>query len=514
MTASKPPHLARPAVMAARRGGTAASRSLAVRVFLAAAARRIAVAPAAHAARVVLVPGGGWMGSDVQGGGAPAGIGDLVAANLADPSAWEFWPCEPLPPPDVLGRVEAVINSVGGGGCGTAELLGAVAGAVGDRTAVGGGPVLYQDMRTGIQPAEVAAVPAQFAVANVHPSSVSLAEFVLAAMLQSTTSLPSLDQRFRACTWRARPPGNTPAGCPSMREEHGALYGTSMCILGFGHLGAEVAKRAAAFGVAVSGTTIDPPNLPPSPLLRLTGPSREEAEACVADTDFVVVALPLNGATAGLMDSRMLRRMGPNAMLINPARGGIVVESDLFTALRDGVIRAAALDVWWQGIDADRPGMAWLVPNATGPAAWPSRFRFDQLPGVIMTPHVASRADVETAARFAELAQQLDRLARSEPPANILRSGRVPFPDIVQAHLTSTPILSAEKKPCGEEGWAAASRDGVAPMLVVVVTLTSLAALMLGYCLGKYFERRAWKKMCLVKADEAGEYAALVHESE
>ena len=279
----------------------------------------------AAAQRVVLAPGG------TLDGGAAA----LIAQQLT--SVWEFWDCEPLPPPSVLERVEAVIIPPGGGRCGAADVLGAVAEAVGDRTLIGGGPILCQHMLTGISPAAVAAVPAEFAVANVHPSSVPLAEYVLAAMLQSRTQLSSLSERFRGCTWKTAPPGNH--GCPSMMEEHGALFGTSMCILGYGHIGVEVAKRAAAFGVAVSGTTVGPPATPPQPLQRLTGPSRQEAEECVTGADFVVVALPLNAATAGLVDARMLSLMGPQSMLINPARGAIVDEQALFTALRDGAER-------------------------------------------------------------------------------------------------------------------------------------------------------------------------------
>lgn len=63
------------------------------------------------------------------------------------------------------------------------------------------------------------------------------------------------------------------------------------------------------------------------------------------------------------------------------------------------------------------------VDNATGPDAWPSELPFNQLPEVIMTPHLAQKTNVEASARIAELAQQLDRLARNEQPENLLRPG-------------------------------------------------------------------------------------------
>lgn len=435
------------------------------------------VPPAAGVQRVVLAPSTG-------------DVGARIAERLRVPSAWEFWPCEPMPPLSVLRNVEAVLLPPGGGRCGSATVLEAVAGAVGNRTA-SGAPPLVQHMMTGVTPESIAATPAEFAIANVHPSSVPLAEYVLAAMLQSVTSLPSLDARFRECTWKTAPPGNY--GCPSMSEMHDALFGTDMCILGYGNIGIEVANRAAAFGVTVSATTADPlPDVPPPPLQRLSGPSREDAAACVAGSDFVVIALPLNRATAGLIDADMLSRMKPNAMLINPARGGIVDEQALFDALRNDVIRAAALDVWWRDVDTlsdEQPMLPWMQPNATGADSWPSRFRFDQLPEVIMTPHLAQRTNVESTARFTQVAQQLDRLARDEPPDYILRQGNAPFPTELIAHSTSPDGLDNRL----------ISNDRASVVLshvrIFAVTLVSLG---LGFCLGKCTERRAWRKKLAV----------------
>jgi phosphoglycerate dehydrogenase-like enzyme len=416
--------------------------------------------------------------------------GDVVSTRIAErlrvPTSWEFWPCEPLPPLSVLRRVEAVILPPEGGRCGSATVLAAVAGAVGNRTA-SGAPPLVQHMITGVTPETIAATPAEFAVANVHPSSVPLAEYVLAAMLQSVTSLPSLDARFRECTWKTAPPGNH--GCPSMSEMHGALFGTTMCILGYGNIGIEVAKRAAAFGVTVSSTTADPlPDIPPSPLQRLAGPSREDAEACVAESDFVVIALPLNRATVGLVDADMLSKMKPNAMLINPARGGIVDEQALFNALRNDVIHAAALDVWWRDVDtlsAEQPMLPWMQPNATGTDSWPSRFRFDQLPEVIMTPHLAARTNVESTARFAQVAQQLDRLAQDEPPDYILRSGNVPFP---------TELIAQSARSASLNNRLVSDDTAVAVLAHVRIVAVMLVSLGLGVCFGKCIERRAWRK--------------------
>lgn len=270
-------------------------------------------------------------------------------------------------------------------------------------------------------PAIVAGVPPEFAVANIHASAASLAEWVIAAMLESATALSRIDAGFRGCTWRTEPPGNT--NCPDQSELHGSLLGKRMCVLGYGSIGSEVAGRAHAFGVEIHATALVASDTPPSPLASLSGGSRTEAEQCAGAADFVVIALPITPQTRGLVDRAMLSAMKPSAMLLNPARGEIVDESALFEALRHRSIRAAALDVWWN--NSNGRNSHWSLPNATGPMAWPSRLRFDSFPfpTVIMTPHVASRSDAEYEARFIAASRQLDRLASGQPPDNIIRAG-------------------------------------------------------------------------------------------
>jgi phosphoglycerate dehydrogenase-like enzyme len=90
----------------------------------------------------------------------------------------------------------------------------------------------------------------------------------------------------------------------------------------------------------------------------------------LAASDVVVVALPLNDATRGLIGRAELARMRPDAYLINIARGAIVREPELIEALNDGTLGAAALDVFeTEPLPAASP--LWAMPN------------------VLVTPHVA-----------------------------------------------------------------------------------------------------------------------------
>jgi glycerate dehydrogenase len=118
------------------------------------------------------------------------------------------------------------------------------------------------------------------------------------------------------------------------------LRGKCLGIVGFGRIGRKVGEIAAALGMAVSairGRTA-PPDVP----YPVTWLSPEEL---FAQSHVVTLHCPLTESTKGMVDGSRLRMMKPDAMLINCARGGIVVERDLADALNAGIIAGAAVDV-------------------------------------------------------------------------------------------------------------------------------------------------------------------------
>ena len=124
--------------------------------------------------------------------------------------------------------------------------------------------------------------------------------------------------------------------------------------------------------------------------------------------DFVVLCTALGPETEGLIDARRLALMKPSAFLINIARGMVVEEDAVYTALRDRRIGGAALDVWWQ------------YPNAAEPERRPSRHPFHELPNVIMTPHCSGWTEGMVARRWAEVAGNINRYVRGEPLENVV----------------------------------------------------------------------------------------------
>jgi phosphoglycerate dehydrogenase-like enzyme len=100
-----------------------------------------------------------------------------------------------------------------------------------------------------------------------------------------------------------------------------------------------------------------------------------DLDRMLAWCDTLVITCGRAPETRGLIDARRLALMKPGALLINVARAAIVDEDALYTALKDGHLGGAALDVWWQ------------YPTSAEPERRPSRRPFHELPNVLITPH-------------------------------------------------------------------------------------------------------------------------------
>ncbi len=122
------------------------------------------------------------------------------------------------------------------------------------------------------------------------------------------------------------------------------VQGQVLGILGLGQIGQQLAARAAALGMRVIGTKRTPGPVPD--VERVVPPER--MDEVLREADFVVALLPVTPATRGLLGEREFRLMKPAAVFINVARGLIVQEEALLTALREGWIAGAGLDVFDQ----------------------------------------------------------------------------------------------------------------------------------------------------------------------
>lgn len=179
--------------------------------------------------------------------------------------------------------------------------------------------------------------------AGVH--GVPIAEFVLALMLDRVKHLGKLHQFQTEHHWEWN---------LGLQE----LLGATVLILGAGGIGQEIAKRASAFGMRVWGSRKHPEPLPNFD--RIVG--AKEWQSLLPEADFVVLALPLTPETKGIIDAEVLRAMRPSAYLINIARGALVDEAALLTALTEGWIAGAGIDAFViEPLPPDHP--LWSVPN-------------------------------------------------------------------------------------------------------------------------------------------------------
>lgn len=120
------------------------------------------------------------------------------------------------------------------------------------------------------------------------------------------------------------------------------MNGKVLGIIGVGRVGGEVAKRMKAFNMTLIGyDPFLPKDVADSLGVRLT-----TLEEVLTTSDFMTIHTPLLPETRNMISMPQFRMMKPNARLANVARGGIVNEDDLYTALKDKVIAGAAFDVW------------------------------------------------------------------------------------------------------------------------------------------------------------------------
>ncbi len=116
------------------------------------------------------------------------------------------------------------------------------------------------------------------------------------------------------------------------------LAGLTMGIVGFGRIGAAVAKLAAAFGMKILACTPNPRRLP-------GWVGKAELDELFRSSDVVSLHCPLTPETRNLVNTERLALMKPTAFLLNTSRGGLVDEQALALALNTGKLAGAALDV-------------------------------------------------------------------------------------------------------------------------------------------------------------------------
>lgn len=179
---------------------------------------------------------------------------------------------------------------------------------------------------------------------------------------------------------------------------HLHLADCTLGIVGLGAIGAETARRAAAFGMRV--TAVDPLRTDrPAEVAELRG--MDGLDHLLRTSDFVVVCAPHTPDTAGMFGRRQFQTMKRSAYFINIGRGAIVSLTDLQAALEAGEIAGAALDVF-----------------ETEPL--PPDHRMWRMPNVLITPHIAACSPRIAERHLEVLLENARRFSRGEPLRNVV----------------------------------------------------------------------------------------------
>jgi D-3-phosphoglycerate dehydrogenase len=187
-------------------------------------------------------------------------------------------------------------------------------------------------------------------------NSVSVAEHAMYMLLAAARLTKRLDRMVRETAWHER-----------LQHQPADLFGKSVLVVGMGRIGSRTVKRCVAFEM---DTYVLDPAIPAAEVEKLGAKKVTDLKAILPKVDFVSIHCPKAPDTIDMFNAATIGLMKPDAFLVNTARGGIVNEDALYTALTTGKLRGAGLDV----LDREPPDPANKLLT---------------LENVILSPHMA-----------------------------------------------------------------------------------------------------------------------------
>lgn len=253
---------------------------------------------------------------------------------------------------------------------------------------------LLQTPGAGFDGADLAALSQRgIMVANSHSNAPFVAEHAMGMLLALFKRLLPNDRALRT--------GFLPIGQDSFPA---SLFGSTIGLLGLGHVGQALLRLLVPWGVSVVSAVRRPERYSPI-CAQHKELSLTSVEGVLERADAVVVSLPLTPHTRGLLDCDRLPLLRAGTILINVGRAEVIDRRALFQALTSGQLAGVGLDVWW----SDRPELD-AVEFA----------RFDQ---VIMSPHRAG-SDAQNSPHLYGVVANLLEFARTGRPIDLVDVAR------------------------------------------------------------------------------------------
>ena len=213
-------------------------------------------------------------------------------------------------------------------------------------------------------------------------NTISTAEHSFAMLMAMARWIPQAHQDLKEGVWNRK----KYVGVELNRKTLG--------IIGMGRIGSEIAMRAKAFNMKVLGYD---PYLTDDRAKQL-GITNTTIEELVKEADFITVHTPLTKETKYLIDTKEIALMKKGVRIINCARGGIIKETALIDALNNGIVAAAALDVYEEEPPMESP--------------------LRSHPLVVTTPHLGASTEEAQLNVAIDVAEEVHRLLHEEPFRN------------------------------------------------------------------------------------------------
>ena len=210
-------------------------------------------------------------------------------------------------------------------------------------------------------------------------TSIAVAEHALAMMLALVRHLPRADHAMKSGRWEKKILMGT------------ELSGKTLGVIGLGNIGAAVAQRAAAFGMQI--LAFDP--VFSDEQIQQRGAEPVQLSEIYARCEIITLHVPLTPQTRNLINGQVFAQMKRGVKLVCTARGGIIDETALLSALETGQVAGAALDVFAE----EPPGLTALVAH----------------PQVIAAPHLGAQTEEAQTRAAMDIAGEILAALKGEP---------------------------------------------------------------------------------------------------
>jgi glyoxylate reductase len=219
------------------------------------------------------------------------------------------------------------------------------------------------------------------------------AEFTFALLVATAWRIPEADRFLREDRWRQN---------QSMAFLGTRMFDKTLGMVGFGTIGADVARKAQGLGMDI--LYYKRSRLSSAEEIALDVEYRS-LEDLFRESDFICLSVSLTNQTKGMITKELIDTMKPSAILINTSRGPVLDEDALEEALAEGRIRGAGLDVYNNEIpEAEVPG--------------PSE-RFKSLPNVVLTPHIGTAARETREEMALRTVENIERFVDGKRPLDV-----------------------------------------------------------------------------------------------